>query len=266
VERIRVSGGHLTGEVVGTGPPVLFIHGAVLADAFDGLRGAPALAGYQLMTYRRRGFGDAASSRRPCAIAEHAADAAAVLDHFRVDRAHVVGHSNGACTALQLALDVPRAVHTLALLEPPMPAAPAAEAVSSAMETVFRLWQRGDERGATDAFLRMAGGPDYTTSLDATLAPGWFDRAVADLGTSLAAEFPAMAEWRFGVNETARITQPCLTVHGQKSVIRDGVIWLEERLPDVTRFSLPGATHLLQLDNPSGLVEGLAAFLAAHPL
>jgi pimeloyl-ACP methyl ester carboxylesterase len=36
-------------------------------------------------------------------------------------------------------------------------------------------------------------------------------------------------------------------------------------LPDVESFVLPGATHLLQIENPRGMAEGLAAFFARHP-
>ena len=35
-----------------------------------------------------------------------------------IERAHVVGHSASGCIALQMALDVPDVVHSLALLEP----------------------------------------------------------------------------------------------------------------------------------------------------
>jgi len=40
------------------------------------------------------------------------------FSHLGVGRAHVVGHSTGANIALQLALDRPEVVQTLALLEP----------------------------------------------------------------------------------------------------------------------------------------------------
>ena len=36
--------------------------------------------------------------------------------------------------------------------------------------------------------------------------------------------------------------------------------------PNVEPFVLPNATHLLQIDNPRGMAEGLAWFFARHPL
>ncbi|MDQ4031747.1 MAG: alpha/beta fold hydrolase [Actinomycetota bacterium] len=50
-------------------------------------------------------------------IAEHAQDCRALLGELDVTQAHLVGHSYGACVALQLALDAPRAVSSLALFE-----------------------------------------------------------------------------------------------------------------------------------------------------
>ena len=37
-------------------------------------------------------------------------------------------------------------------------------------------------------------------------------------------------------------------------------------LPNVAPFVLPAATHLLQVQNPRGMAEGLAAFFARHPI
>lgn len=37
-------------------------------------------------------------------------------------------------------------------------------------------------------------------------------------------------------------------------------------LPNVEAFVLPNATHLLHVQNPRGMAEGLAAFFARHPI
>ena len=65
----------------------------------------------------------------PVSFAEHAADAAALLDHLGIRRAHVAGHSTGAIIALQLAVDRPDLVHSLALLEPLQLFSPSAAAL-----------------------------------------------------------------------------------------------------------------------------------------
>jgi pimeloyl-ACP methyl ester carboxylesterase len=79
----------------------------------------PTLArGHQFITYHRRGYVNSSQAERVLSLAEQAADCRALLRHFGIERAHVVGHSFGGVVALQLALDTPEMVGTLALLEP----------------------------------------------------------------------------------------------------------------------------------------------------
>jgi pimeloyl-ACP methyl ester carboxylesterase len=117
VESADVNGIELEYEVVGSGEPVLLIS-PVLADGFLPLLSEPALADrYQLIPYHKRGWVGSTHTPPPVSIADHAADAAALLNHLGVPRAHVAGHSSGAAVAAQLALDQPETVDTLILLE-----------------------------------------------------------------------------------------------------------------------------------------------------
>jgi pimeloyl-ACP methyl ester carboxylesterase len=60
-------------------------------------------------------------------------------------------------------------------------------------------------------------------------------------------------------------------VVGEKSP-EVAAIWNERQqmsltwLPNAEGFVLPGATHLLHLQDPAGVAERLAAFFARHPL
>jgi len=80
----------------GTGPPVVLIHGYPLSGrAWD--RVVPALleAGYRVITYDRRGFGQ---SSRPATGYDYdtfAADLHALLEHLDLRQAFLVGHSMG---------------------------------------------------------------------------------------------------------------------------------------------------------------------------
>lgn len=48
----------------GAGEPVLFVHGILIADAFEPLLGKATVAGrYRLIRYRRRGYGPAAGCK-----------------------------------------------------------------------------------------------------------------------------------------------------------------------------------------------------------
>src|SRR4029079_3823167 len=84
---------------------------------------------YAVTHYHRRGFLGSSPHRGPFTVAKQAADALAVVNHGAGGRAHVAGHSYGGVTALQLALDAPDSVHSLALLQPPL-AVPHGEGVA----------------------------------------------------------------------------------------------------------------------------------------
>jgi pimeloyl-ACP methyl ester carboxylesterase len=97
-----------------------------LSIVIDGL-GRPLLAEpelasrYRLIHYHRRGYMGSTLGSEPLITSRQAGDAAALLKHLGVRSAHVVGHSFGGLIALQLALDAPALVHSLALLEPSLP-------------------------------------------------------------------------------------------------------------------------------------------------
>src|ERR687890_2305624 len=117
METAKVNGVELEYEVIGSGEPVLLIS-PVLADGFLPLLAEPALADrYQLIPYHKRGWAGSTHTAPPVSVADHAADAAALLDRLGVPRAHVAGHSSGAAVAAQLALDRPEMGHTLMVLE-----------------------------------------------------------------------------------------------------------------------------------------------------
>ena len=68
--------------------------------------------------------------------------------------------------------------------------------------------------------------------------------------------------------DASRINQPALVVLGDRTdpIFRERRELLLDWLPNAEPFDLPGATHLLHLENPRGMAEGLAAFFARHPL
>jgi pimeloyl-ACP methyl ester carboxylesterase len=266
VERARIDGAELEYEVTGSGEPVVFIHGAFIADMFRPLLTELSLATrYRLIHYHRRGYAGSSPVAGPLSMGDVAADCRALLHHLGVERAHVVGHSYGGAVALQLALDSPAMVHTLVLLEP---ALMAGESAPGYRETLVRSAERYRHAGAAtvvDAFLE-ARSPGYRPVLDRVL-PGAFDQAVTDAGTWFDCELPGLLDWRFEEVDARRIGQPALSVLGGES----NALWsrfgethqiLLAWLPHAKGFILPGSTHLMQIQNPRVLSEALAAFWA----
>jgi pimeloyl-ACP methyl ester carboxylesterase len=251
-------------EVRGAGDPVVLVHGGVFADWFAGLAEEPALAGHRLIRYHRAGYAGSDRHDGPVSIADQAAHCRALLAHLGIARAHVVGHSSGATIALQLALDHPEAVRSLALLETALLTVPSGPFAGDAM----RHHRAGDRAAAVDTWMRGVAGADYRAALDRVL-PGAFDRGVADADTFFGQELPAVREWSFGPAEAARVTRPVLAVLGGRSgevtpAFQQRHELLLEWLPAAEPFVLPGATHLLHVHNPTGMAQALAGFFARH--
>ena len=161
MERAKVNGVELEYEVRGAGQPVLLID-MLIADCFVPLLTEPALADrYQLIRYHKRGWVGSTHTPPPVSIGEHAADAAALLEHLGVRRAHIAGHSTGASIGAQLALDHPEKVHTLTLLEPTLVSLPLGGEFLTAAGPVFEAYGSGDHAGAFAMFVATASGLEW---------------------------------------------------------------------------------------------------------
>jgi pimeloyl-ACP methyl ester carboxylesterase len=180
-----------------------------------------------------------------------------------------VGHSYGGAVALQLALDTPGVAHSLALLEPALMVGASAQGYRESLARGVERYREADAAVVVDEFLK-ARWPQYRATLDRVL-PGAFAQAVADAETWFEREVSGQLNWRFGEAEARRISQPTLSVLGGES----DVLWsrlgethrlLLDWLPHAEGFVLPGATHFMQIQDPRGMAEALAAFWAHHRL
>ncbi len=189
----------------------------------------------------------------------------AVLDHFGIDRAHLVGHSYGAVTALQVALDVPERVRSLVLEEPPLYYVPSAAAFGEAMEQIGALYGSGDKAGALEAFLVGVGGPDYRERIDPHLPPGWYEQALAEIDLFFQVEAPALGEWPFGPDQARTIKAPAFAVVGEESApfLQDGVGFLNEHL-GAERVVVADSAHSLHMSHPEVVADAIADFLLRH--
>lgn len=192
MDTATVNGIQLEYEIRGTGEPVLLIS-PVLADGFAPLLSEPALTErYRLVSYHKRGWGGSTHTPGPVSVADHAADAIALLDHLGIDRTHVVGHSSGAAVAAQMAQDHPDRIATLALLELSLLSVPSGEAFFAQAGPAFAAYADGDAERAVELFLSLVGGVDgeRCRALLEDCMPGSFEQAVKDADTFFGIELP----------------------------------------------------------------------------
>jgi pimeloyl-ACP methyl ester carboxylesterase len=265
-----VAGVELEYWVKGTGEPVVFLHGGVLTDWFGPIIDELSKTGsYRLVSYHRPGYGSSTMPSQPITMAGQAECCLALMRHLGLAKAHLVGHSIGACIALETALQAPEVVASMALLEPPvMTATSDPSPALSVLRASAALWKLGDVAGAMDTFMRGIVDPDYERVLDGVLGT-WRDGALKGTDAFFQSDQSAMQAWRFDEPEAARVRQPAMLFLGEDSTrvnsIREPVHrTLLSWLPNVEGRTLEGASHLLPLQQPVQIAAALTAFYKAR--
>jgi pimeloyl-ACP methyl ester carboxylesterase len=128
------------------------------------------------------------------------------------------------------------------------------------MAPIVQQFRAGNKAAAVDGFMRMVSGPAYRAPFEQAL-PGAFGQGVADADTFFDQELPAIQQWQLA-RGCGRITRPVLAVVGEKS-LEVSPIWNERQqraaglAAERRGLVLPGATHLLHVQNPRGMAEAL---------
>lgn len=175
---VRVDGGEVwADDTGGDGLPMVLVHPGV-GDSTIWDPVIASLTGRQrLIRYDARGYG-----RSPAPVTSYsaAADLAAVLDHFGLDRAVLVGSSMGGAASLNLTLDAPERVAGLALFVPGVSGYDLDE--EEFYKELGRLAEAGDTEGIVRLGLGLwgqaAGGTPESDPVAAAylraVLPAWF--------------------------------------------------------------------------------------------
>jgi len=111
-----VHGLQLYYEVHGTGTPFVLLHGGGSTIESTYGRILPTLAkSHQVIAIELQAHGHTKDIDRPLSFEQDADDVAALLEQLHIDKADVMGFSNGGTTALQIAIRHPQLVRKLVL-------------------------------------------------------------------------------------------------------------------------------------------------------
>lgn len=258
----------------GEGDPILLLHAGAFSDWFAPVAAAEELKGFRIILPRRAGYVEGVVPSGHLSLADHARHSASLLDGIGVHRVHMCGHSSSALIGLQLALDRPDLVHSLVLLEPapggglngPAHAAVVGEKIGAAMAA----YGAGDTATGFERFMSAVGGPHHREVIEKALGPEGYENAVRQ-----SAFFPdearAVWEWRFDAADAERIQAPLLVVEGERTahlsaVPPESVSLLAAMVPSAETTVLPGASHLMPLEDPGGVARLIADFARRHPI
>jgi pimeloyl-ACP methyl ester carboxylesterase len=220
-----------------SGQTVLLIHGFASSMAVNWI--APGWvaeltrAGHRVVAFDNRGHGGSSRSYDPADYTPRrmAGDAAALLAHLGLSRAHVMGYSMGARIAVFLALEHPETVASLIL-----------GGLGSGMIDGVGDWD-------PIAAALLAEDPAALTSPRARMFRAFADQTRSDR-RALAACIETSRE--LVTPEQARsIAQPALVAVGTKDDIAGAPEPLAELLPKGEAFAIKGRDHMLAVGDRS---------------
>ena len=234
-------------ESAGSGPPLLYLHGAVAQKGW-----APFLErlSQQFTVYAPYlpGYGEASGLEHIADLTDLTLYNLALLDALGVERAHVVGHFLGGMIAAEMAAFSPASVNRLALVSP--------AGVWRDEEPVADLLALD----ANELSARLAATPEGTPSLD-----GVSDMLARDRMQDIAAAGKFL--WPLpdkGLARRAyRIKAPTLILWGEQDRISPPSYAADfQRLIAGSRTgTVANAGHLLMLEQPEVFADAVTTFL-----
>lgn len=244
----------------GEGPPLLLLH-ATLSSSRQLRSLASELARrFSVVSVDRRGSGESSSAARavPIDVATHVEDLVALARAEALGPAVVVGHSYGACVALELAARQPAHVAAVFAFEPPYaPLAPpwAQEHMVQVASRTLAAAAGGDMTAAALAFMEGVSGRAAVASLSST-ARARIGRA----GQGAVADATLLGMQPDGLG-AIRCPTRIVTGRASEPLYADIAAALVERIPAASLQRLEGVGHMAPILQPAAIAAAIASFV-----
>jgi 3-oxoadipate enol-lactonase len=256
------NGVQLAYEVEGDGPPIVLLHAGIVDRGMWNDVVPLLVDSFRVVRFDARGFGE--SSRAPDGPFARWNDLFAVMDAAGVDRAHLVGVSQGAETALDATLTAPDRVDHLVIVGAGMRGWQFSEDLNARWQAEVDAWERGDLDACAEASIET-----------------WFDgpmRSPADVDPDVRIHALAMQRRAIDLENddaTAEAPEPpsserlgdvkSPTLVGVGELDQPDMVAIAEKLaegiPDARHELLPGVAHLPPMERPGDFAALLHDFL-----
>jgi len=222
-----------------SGPPVILLHGGLGHSGNWGYQ-VPALvrSGYRAVLIDSRGHGRSTRDARPYTYELMASDVSAAMDALQLEKAALVGWSDGACTALILASKAPTRVPGVFFFACNMDP-------SGTKEIEFTpILKRCISRHMKD-YAQLSATPDQ------------FDEFSDAVGLM------QRTQPNYSANDLAQISVPVAIVHSEHDefIKREHAEYLARSIPNAEFIYLSGVSHFAPLQRPEQFNTAMLAFL-----
>jgi len=233
-----VNGAKIWYATFGRGKPVILLHGGLANSNYWG-RLVPALADrYQVIVMDSRGHGRSTRDGQPIAYDLMASDVLAVMDLLKLDKAAIVGWSDGAIIGLDIAINHP-----------------------ARLTRLFAFAANSDPSGVAD----ISQSPVFNKYLarakaeyeNLSPAPKDYDGFLTEV-TKMWETQP-----HFTADLLRRITTPTWIVDADhdEAIKRSDTLFMADHIPDSALLILPAVSHFAFLQDPQQFNADVLHFL-----
>jgi len=253
----------LTGFEDGKGPAVVFLHAGV-ADKRMWRDQMSAFADrYRVVAYDRRGFGE---SRYSAETFSHMADLRSVLDGLGIERACLVGCSQGGRFSVDFAVAHPKRVTRLVLVAPAIGGAPQPTELPPDIETLLEEAEQAQDQKHLDLVNRIEAHLwlDGPRSIDGRVQGSARDLFLAMNIIPLKSASPGKdTPAKDSFKRLKEIAAPTLIIWGDLDFphLQERCAILGKRIKGAKSEMIPGTAHLPNLEQPKKFNALLDAFL-----
>lgn len=257
-----INGAQIHFEQAGSGHPLVLLHGLGLNLHLWDSQFAPFAGDFRVIRYDLRGFGQSIPSTP--APFSHAEDLKVLLDHFKIERAHILGLSLGGRIALDFALLYPERLDRLVLVDAALGGYRFAEDWYARMAIIMQHGKDGDIAAAKRLWLahplfdsiRAHNRNKQRFEQIASSDPGWhwlhqgFEQSIN----------PSAAK------RLHEIKAPTLVVVGEHDLPDFQAIadLLQANIAHAKKKVLAGAGHMANMEAPEQFNETILRFLAGQ--
>ncbi len=243
---LETDGIQIVYDIVGDGPPVLLLHGGTADSTWWGPL-VPALAQrHTVITMDSRGHGRSSFDDRQITYRRMADDTLALLDHLGIDRADIVGWSDGAIIALDIALRIPERLGRV---------------VAYGVNFDQSGYRKGDERDPPSSAGELFSVEGPKRYREQSPHPDRWDEFVANIYQTWITE-PDWSE-----DQMRSIQTPILVLDGidEEVIDIDHVRLLADLLPNGELLLMPGTGHFAMVDQPAEFTRIVVDYLDRQP-